>query len=383
MTTKMVFHGSDIEKICDYYHLNKEDIVKFGANVNPLGLSASVKKEIAENVDLFSSYPDRDYVSLRNTISEYCRIPAEFILPGNGSSELLEKVCFAFGGKGRKIAYPAPSFSMYETYITLSDSTPVPYRLDEEFKVDADAVIKFCKKEKPDVLIVNNPNNPTGTYNARQMMEKIIRSVDALVVMDEAYIEFSNGGADAEENSTLPLVADTDHLLVLRTLSKAYGLAGLRIGFGAGSRAVMKILHKVLLPYHVNRLTLAIALAFLKSKNYLKKRVAAVVKAREALASDLGTLGFTVLPSGTNFLLVMPKEETLTVLFAKSKSRAKGRENMAKAAGKTLFEGLLARKILVRNYSQHPLLPGALRISTGTLEENARIIEAVKEILEG
>lgn len=91
---------------------------------------------------------------------------------GNGSSELLEKVCFAFGGKGRKIAYPAPSFSMYETYITLSDSTPVPYRLDEEFKVDADAVIKFCKKEKPDVLIVNNPNNPTGTYNARQMMEK-------------------------------------------------------------------------------------------------------------------------------------------------------------------------------------------------------------------
>ena len=89
MTTKMVFHGSDIEKICDYYHLNKEDIVKFGANVNPLGLSASVKKEIAENVDLFSSYPDRDYVSLRNTISEYCRIPAEFILPGNGSSELI------------------------------------------------------------------------------------------------------------------------------------------------------------------------------------------------------------------------------------------------------------------------------------------------------
>lgn len=155
------------------------------------------------------------------------------------------------------------------------------------------------------------------------MMEKIIRSVDALVVMDEAYIEFSNGGADAEENSTLPLVADTDHLLVLRTLSKAYGLAGLRIGFGAGSRAVMKILHKVLLPYHVNRLTLAIALAFLKSKNYLKKRVAAVVKAREALASDLGTLGFTVLPSGTNFLLVMPKEETLTVLLQKAKAGPK------------------------------------------------------------
>ena len=255
---------------------------------------------------------------------------------GNGSSELLEKSVLPLDGKGRKIAYPAPSFSMYETYITLSDSTPVPYRLDEEFKVDADAVIKFCKKEKPDVLIVNNPNNPTGTYNARQMMEKIIRSVDALVVMDEAYIEFSNGGADAEENSTLPLVADTDHLLVLRTLSKAYGLAGLRIGFGAGSRAVMKILHKVLLPYHVNRLTLAIALAFLKSKNYLKKRVAAVVKAREALHQTLGP--WALRPAVRDELPSCHAQgRDPHCPFAKSKSRAKGRENMAKPAGKTLL----------------------------------------------
>lgn len=358
-------------------------IVNANETNEPMGKKMEKKLVNAVLKEALNRYPSMHGEDLCAFLGKKYSLDPYLFCLGNGSSELLEKVCFAFGGKGRKIAYPAPSFSMYETYITLSDSTPVPYRLDEEFKVDADAVIKFCKKEKPDVLIVNNPNNPTGTYNARQMMEKIIRSVDALVVMDEAYIEFSNGGADAEENSTLPLVADTDHLLVLRTLSKAYGLAGLRIGFGAGSRAVMKILHKVLLPYHVNRLTLAIALAFLKSKNYLKKRVAAVVKAREALASDLGTLGFTVLPSGTNFLLVMPKEETLTVLFAKSKSRAKGRENMAKAAGKTLFEGLLARKILVRNYSQHPLLPGALRISTGTLEENARIIEAVKEILEG
>ena len=89
MTTKIVFHGSDIEKICEYYHLNKEDIVKFGANVNPLGLSSKVRDALASNIDLFSSYPDRNYTSLRNTISEYCNIPADFILPGNGSSELI------------------------------------------------------------------------------------------------------------------------------------------------------------------------------------------------------------------------------------------------------------------------------------------------------
>ena len=89
MTTKMVFHGSDIEKICSYYHLNKEDIIKFGANVNPLGLSENVKKALAAHIDIFSSYPDRNYTSLRNVISEYCDIPADFILPGNGSSELI------------------------------------------------------------------------------------------------------------------------------------------------------------------------------------------------------------------------------------------------------------------------------------------------------
>lgn len=121
MTTKMVFHGSDIEKICDYYHLNKEDIVKFGANVNPLGLSASVKKEIAENVDLFSSYPDRDYVSLRNTISEYCRIPAEFILPGNGSSELISLLIQERAPKHTLIL--GPTYSEYSRELSFSGST--------------------------------------------------------------------------------------------------------------------------------------------------------------------------------------------------------------------------------------------------------------------
>lgn len=180
-------------------------IVNANETNEPMGKKMEKKLVNAVLKEALNRYPSMHGEDLCAFLGKKYGLDPYLFCLGNGSSELLEKVCFAFGGKGRKIAYPAPSFSMYETYITLSDSTPVPYRLDEEFKVDADAVIKFCKKEKPDVLIVNNPNNPTGTYNARQMMEKIIRSVDALVVMDEAYIEFSNGGADAEENSTLPL----------------------------------------------------------------------------------------------------------------------------------------------------------------------------------
>lgn len=356
-------------------------IVNANETNEPMGKKMEKKLVNAVLKEALNRYPSMHGEDLCAFLGKKYGLDPYLFCLGNGSSELLEKVCFAFGGKGRKIAYPAPSFSMYETYITLSDSTPVPYRLDEEFKVDADAVIKFCKRKN-----LTFSSSITPIIRREPIMRgndgKIIRSVDALVVMDEAYIEFSNGGADAEENSTLPLVADTDHLLVLRTLSKAYGLAGLRIGFGAGSRAVMKILHKVLLPYHVNRLTLAIALAFLKSKTTSKSGWPLSSRPVRPLHQTLGPWALRSCRQGRTSFLSCPRKRP-SLSFCKSKSRAKGRENMAKAAGKTLFEGLLARKILVRNYSQHPLLPGALRISTGTLEENARIIEAVKEILEG
>ena len=146
MTTKMVFHGSDIEKICAYYHLNKEDIVKFGANVNPLGLSASVKKEIAENIDLFSSYPDRDYVSLRNTIAAYCQIPAEFILPGNGSSELISLLIQERAPKHTLIL--GPTYSEYSRELSFSGSTQEYYHLQEErnFSLDVDDLCKTLEK---------------------------------------------------------------------------------------------------------------------------------------------------------------------------------------------------------------------------------------------
>ena len=117
----MVFHGSDIEKICSYYHLKKEDIIKFGANVNPLGLSENVKKALAAHIDIFSSYPDRNYTSLRNVISEYCDIPADFILPGNGSSELISLLIEQKAPK--KTLILGPTYSEYSRELSFSGST--------------------------------------------------------------------------------------------------------------------------------------------------------------------------------------------------------------------------------------------------------------------
>mgnify|MGYP000293772712 FL=1 len=137
-TTKMVFHGSDIEKICEIYHLKQENIVKFGANVNPLGLSENVKKQLASHLDILSSYPDRDYTSLRNTISDYCNVPANFILPGNGSSELIALLIQERNPKHTLIL--GPTYSEYSRELSFSGSTQEYYHLREEdnFILDID-----------------------------------------------------------------------------------------------------------------------------------------------------------------------------------------------------------------------------------------------------
>ena len=162
MDTKPVFHGSDIEKICSYYNLKKEDIVKFGANVNPLGLSPKASKAIAEHVDLLSSYPDREYTSLRNTISRYCGIPADFILPGNGSSELISLLIEERAPKHTLIL--GPTYSEYSRELSFSGSTQEYYHLQENNDFEPD-IPDLCKKltQGYDFLILCNPNNPTGT----------------------------------------------------------------------------------------------------------------------------------------------------------------------------------------------------------------------------
>lgn len=225
MTTKMVFHGSDIEKICDYYHLNKEDIVKFGANVNPLGLSASVKKEIAENVDLFSSYPDRDYVSLRNTISEYCRIPAEFILPGNGSSELISLLIQERAPKHTLIL--GPTYSEYSRELSFSGSTQEYYHLREErnFTLDVEDLCKTLENGY-DFLILCNPNNPTSSAIMQEDFCKLIAfcaDKDIFVMIDETYVEFA---PDVEEITAIPLTREFTNLMVLRGVSKVLCCTG-------------------------------------------------------------------------------------------------------------------------------------------------------------
>ena len=173
MDTKPVFHGSDIEKICSYYNLKKENIVKFGANVNPLGLSPKAGRAIAEHVDILSSYPDREYTSLRNTISSYCNIPADFILPGNGSSELISLLIQERAPKHTLIL--GPTYSEYSRELSFSGSTQEYYHLQESNDFEPD-IPDLCRKLEQgyDFLILCNPNNPTSSAITHEELRRLI-----------------------------------------------------------------------------------------------------------------------------------------------------------------------------------------------------------------
>lgn len=355
-------------------------------------------QEIAEKITQrtarfpFNRYPPIKSENLCEVIAKELDVDIDCVKIGNGSSELLEKACYVFGGPGKKIAVPWPSFSMYGEYAALSDSAEVRYPLTAEGFVDADSVIAFCKEQQPSLLIVCNPNNPTGNYNSLAAMEKILANVDCPVIMDEAYMEFADGKELAPNDlrpmhklwlvagSTLSLVGRYSNLMVFRTFSKAYGLAGLRCGYAVGALGLVRQLGKALLPYHVNAFTLMAAKTVYENKELYKERIKTIREERDKFADCLNALGFKVWPTATNFVTFRAEGE-LMQQFAKAYA-AKFSERLSEqaAGGKLIFKYLLANSILVRDFSTYPVLQGCLRITIGLPEENKQIIAKITEL---
>ena len=267
-TAKMVFHGSDIEKICEVYQLKSEEIVKFGANVNPLGLSEHVKEQLAGRLDILSSYPDRDYTSLRSTISEYCNIPAEFILPGNGSSELIALLIQERNPKHTLIL--GPTYSEYSRELSFSGSTQEYYHLREEdnFVLDVD---DFCRTldGKYDFLILCNPNNPTSSAISINDLRRIVsfcNERNIFVMIDETYVEFA---PDINEITAVSLTREFTNLMILRGVSKFYAAPGMRLGYGiTGNLEFLKKMKEKQVPWSLNSLGALAGELMLQDKTY-------------------------------------------------------------------------------------------------------------------
>jgi len=358
------------------------DIV-VNANETNWPLAKSLVAKFKSQIDnfAFNRYPPMHAESICKVLAQGLKVEADKIIIGNGSSELLEKACYAFGGFGKKIAFPYPSFSMYETYALLADSTPAPYPLTKEGFIDAKSVINFCAQQHPALLIICNPNNPTGNFNELAVMEDILKNVDCPVIMDEAYMEFVDPNDKFGSLSTLSLLDTYDNFLCLRTFSKAYGLAGMRVGYGTGSEELIRVMQKVLLPYHVNNFSLLVAELAYQEQDLLRSRVSAAVRERKKISKALEDLGFRVFPSATNFVMFQPREEqAFSLVKAALNMGYKLEGNNQEMAGTVIFSQLMGEKILVRNFSKHPALPGAIRLTVGTEEENVKIIQVLQNI---
>ena len=239
MTQHVAFHGSDIEAASAYYHIPQDQIICFSANVNPFGLSKSLKEKLAENLDVLSSYPDRNYTSLKRALGSYCQILPEHILVGNGSTEMISVLIHTC--KPSKALMLTPTYSEYRRELSLIGCSLDEYILDESrnFQLDVEDFCKKLEKEKYELVIICNPNNPTSSALTVADIQKILhiaKKVQCFVMIDETYVEFA---PNVHNISAMSLISKFDNLIILRGVSKFYAAPGLRLGYAATSNTAL------------------------------------------------------------------------------------------------------------------------------------------------
>ncbi|HET7362751.1 MAG TPA: histidinol-phosphate transaminase [Burkholderiales bacterium] len=326
-------------------------MVKLDAMENPYLLPPAMRRELAERLAAveLNRYPEPNSPRLRELLIGKMRVPAGMdVLLGNGSDDLIQVIALALARPGAVMMYPSPTFVMYSMNATFSGMRAVPAPLRDDFSFDADAFIARMRAERPALVFLAYPNNPTGVLYPRADVRRVIEAAPGLVVLDEAYHIFA-GETFMDE---LPRYTN---LLVLRTVSKL-GLAGIRLGYLAGRPEWLAQFNKVRQVYNVNALTEAAALFVLERLEALEAQAAEIRSERERLGAALRAIdGVTVFPSRANFFLVRVRDAVRT------------------------YEGLKRQGVLVRNL--HPALANCLRITVGTPDENRILLNALKEAL--
>jgi len=327
--------------------------VKLDANECSLGMPPSVQERLTRRLASlpFNRYPEITPYGLKRKIADDLGLVAENISIGNGSSELLQALCFIFGGVGRKQVFPQPSFSMYPIYCRLADSEPVVVELEPDFSLPPEKILAAAKRAQANMIILCTPNNPTGNVMSAAEVEAVVSAADCPVVVDEAYWEFHG-------ESALGLVLKYPNVIVARTFSKAYGLASARVGYAIASREITAAVGKVTMPFHVNMLSLAAAEIVYDHKDKFADNIARIASERDRLTIELAQLpGVTVYPSRTNF-----------VLFKTSQAEE-------------LNKRLLARGICIRHFGNAPRLENCLRVTVGSKTENDSLLQTAKDFL--
>lgn len=355
------FHGSDIEAIEAYYGIPKESIVGFGANVNPLGLSQNIQTEIANNLHIITAYPDRNYVSLRNAIADYCDTDADHIVVGNGSTELISLLIQHLHPK--KALLLGPTYSEYERELALCGGEMVYYDLlpEHEFQIQPEEFLAQLD-DSIDLLILCNPNNPTSSAISVEMMGRILahcKDHNIFVMVDETYVEFA---PDIKAVSSMPHVKNYDNLMIIRGVSKFFAAPGLRLGYGITSNeAFINVLHTHQNPWTLNSIGAFAGELMMKDSEYIARTRELILSERERIYRELQAIPelHTFEPIA-NFFLVKIRKEGVT--------------------SADIFDFLIKKGLMIRDCSSFTNLKGEyIRFCIMNPSDNTRLLDGLRE----
>ena len=327
--------------------------VKLDQNENPYELPDELKREVVDRVlgRAWGRYPDFVPDGVIETLASFTGWTRDGILVGNGSNELINLALSVTLQPGSTIAIPQPTFTLYKLMATTLGATVGDVFLNADMSFDVGALREAAQRS--DVLVLCSPNNPTGTLLELSEAERIIDSARGLVILDEAYHEFSG-------QTALPLLERHENLILLRTFSKAMAMAGLRFGYMLTHPRLAREVEKVKLPYSVNIFTLAAAEVVVERSEVLRDAVRKLIDERGRLARELESRsGVETFPSRANFMLIRTAQPA-----------------------RRLFDALYAEGVLVRDVSRYPMLDRALRVSVGTPDENTRFLKVLDRALE-
>jgi histidinol-phosphate aminotransferase len=332
--------------------------VRLNTNENPYPPSAELVADIAGAVTAAATrlnrYPDRDLITLRDALARYLGhgLTVANTWAANGSNEIIQQLLQAFGGPGRSALGFEPSYSMHPIITQTTATRWIAAERSRDFGLDAGYAQAVVRRHGPDVVFLTSPNNPTGTATPLEVIDAVCAAAPGMVAVDEAYAEFARDPG----STALTLLPRYPRLVVIRTMSKAFALAGARLGYLAADRAVVDALQVVRLPYHLSAITQAVALTALRHTHELQSSVAAIRAERDRLVTDLRAIGLQAAESDTNF-----------VLFGRFADR------------RAVWQALLDRGVLIRETGP----PHWLRVTVGTAAETATFRSELTDVVAG
>ncbi|HBP63432.1 MAG TPA: histidinol-phosphate transaminase [Desulfosporosinus sp.] len=340
----------EVRQLVPYLTKHMPQCLRFDANENPFPWPAGMRESLYTEELAYNRYPDGMGGDLRNALAAYTETSAEGILIGNGSDELIQLILLTFGGLGKSVIIHPPTFGMYQIYAQLTNTKVVPVPLLNGVTLDTEKMLEAAKSPEAHVIFVCNPNNPTGSLFPREDILRLVRESGKIVVVDEAYAEFS-------EETLISEIENYPNLVILRTFSKAFGMAGLRLGYLLGQPDTIALINRVRPPFNVNSFSQKAGILALGYLEAYQMQVQIIREETKHMQEELSQLpDVVVYPTWANFILFKPIDP----------------DGWA--------DKLLKRGFLVRNMGGLPVLGKCLRMSAGLPEENKGLLRAIREI---